>query len=161
MASKAERGPDEHPSAEVIPLRLRRARAAWRRALPPGLLLATLIALALGLAATYALLVVSGHPDRPSWWLGTVPLIACMAVPFLLMALSARWLAAVRKAAWVNLVAAVVLPGLTVIGALQLLLTQANRLNRSYFVFATLFLALAYLPFLAVAILLHRRSVAS
>lgn len=159
MTSKAERGPDEPRSAEVISLRLRRARAAWRKAMPPGLLLATLTALGLGLAVTWALLLISGHPGRPTWWVGTVPLAVCMAVPFLVMALSARWLSAVRKAAWVNLVAAVVLPALPVIGALQLLFTAANRLNRSYFIFATLFMAAAYVPFLGVAILFHRRSV--
>lgn len=158
MEAKREKGPERERSAEVIPLRSARGRTPARKALPPLLLRVTLVALAVELLATWGLVVLAGEPARPGWWVGTIPLAAWVAVPFLLMALAARWLSGVRRAAWVNLVAALILPTLPALGALQLLLTSGNRLQRSYFVFAPMVVAIAYLPFLAAAILCHSRS---
>lgn len=110
------------------------------------------------LLASWALLLAAGEPARIDWWIGALPLAAWVAAPFLFMALVARWLAAVRKAAWTNLVAAVLLPAVCVAGALQLLLGSGRGLPRSYFVFAPLVMAFAYVPFLATAIWLHRRT---
>jgi uncharacterized BrkB/YihY/UPF0761 family membrane protein len=153
----AERATERHRPAEVIPLPPRPRRGSWRSRLPGGLVLATLAFLAAGLLASWALIVAAGEPRQVGWWVGTLPLAAWVAVPFLFMALVSRWLSAVRRAAWANLVAAALLPAICVAGALQLLLGSGRGLPRSYFVFAPVVMAFAYLPFLAAAIWLHRR----
>lgn len=154
----AQQAREHHEPAEIIPFPGGSARRRRWPPLPRGILLATDIALGVGLVSTLGMLVAGGDPARPSWWVGTVPLVAWISAPFLMIGLASRWLSAVGKAAWVNLLASVILPGLPALGALQLLLSSGSRLHRSYFVFAPVVMGIAYLPFLAAAIFLHRRA---
>jgi len=74
-----------------------------------GLLTATRAVLGTGLAGMLLLMLRSGEPGRPDWWLGALAFCAWAALPFGSVALAAGWMSACRPAAWVHLVAAVLL----------------------------------------------------